>query len=73
MIKIIINEDKERENINYMYIGGYCNSCNSKTVSNILSIRQDGGNNGTIINLCDKCLLELKKTLDDLYGKNGVR
>lgn len=56
-----------------MYIGGYCNSCNSKTVSNILSIRQNGGNNGTIISLCDKCLLELKKTLDDLYGKNGVR
>ena len=66
MIKVISKNSKEKEKINYRQLGNFCNSCGSKIESNLLLIRQDGGNNGTIINLCDKCLIELKKKIEDL-------
>lgn len=66
MIKVINKNSEEKEKINYRHLGNFCNSCGSKTGSNLLSIRQDGGNNGTIINLCDKYLQELKKKIEDL-------
>ena len=40
---------KEKEKINYRHLGNFCNSCGNKIGSNILSIRQDGGNNGDYI------------------------
>ena len=65
MIKIIQKNSKEKEeNINYRYLGNFCNSCGSKTGSNLLVIKQDSGiGGGTIINLCDKCLQELKEKI----------
>lgn len=38
--------------------------------SNLLLIRQDSGNSGTIISLCDKCLQELKKKIEALEEEN---
>ena len=70
MIKVINKNNKEKEKINYRYLGNFCNSCGNKGGSNLLIIRQDGGNNGTIINLCDKCLQELKKKIEDLEVEN---
>ena len=66
MIKVINKNSKEKEKINYRHLCNFCNSCGNKGGSNLLIIRQDGGNNGTIINLCDKCLQELKKKIEDL-------
>lgn len=63
MIEIVT--DKDEKSIRYRYLHSYCLSCNTKS-SNLISIRQDGGNSGTIINLCDKCLQELKKKIEDL-------
>lgn len=64
MIKIIQKNSKEKEkNINYRHLGNFCNSCGSKTGSNLLVIKQDGGTGGTIINLCDKCLQEIKQKI----------
>ena len=66
MIKVINKNSEEKEKINYRHLDNFCNSCGNKCGSNLLIIRQDGGNNGTIINLCDKCLQELKKKIEDL-------
>ena len=63
MIKVINKNSEEKEKINYRHLGNFCNSCGNKGGSNLLIIRQDGG---TIINLCDKCLQELKKKIEDL-------
>ena len=49
MIEILNKNSKEKEKINYRQLGNFCNSCGSKIESNILSIRQDAGNSGTII------------------------
>ena len=68
MIKIINKNSKEKEKINYRQLGNFCNSCGSKIESNLLLIRQDSGNSGTIISLCDKCLQELKKKIEALEG-----
>ena len=64
MIKVINKNSKEKEKINYRQLGKFCNSCGSKIESNLLLIRQDSGNSGTIINLCDKCLQELKTKIE---------
>lgn len=66
MIEVINKNSKEKEKIHYRHLGNFCNSCGSKIGSNILSIRQDGGNSGTIISLCDDCLLELKRKIEEL-------
>ena len=70
MIKVINKNSKEKEKISYRYLGDFCNSCGSKIGSNILSIRQDGGNGGAIINLCNKCLQELKNKIESLEDEN---
>ena len=70
MIEIINKNSTEKEKINYRHLGNFCNSCGSKIESNILSIRQDTGNSGTIISLCDKCLHELKKKIENLEEEN---
>lgn len=66
MIKVISKNNKEKEKINYRQLGNFCNSCGSKIESNLLLIRQDSGNSGTIISLCDKCLQELKTKIATL-------
>lgn len=66
MIEVVNINSKESKKMKYRYIHSYCNSCNCKNSTNIISVRQDGLNSGTIINLCDKCLQELKKNIEDL-------
>lgn len=70
MIKVINKNSKEKEKINYRQLGNFCNSCGSKIEGNLLLIRQDSGNSGTIIILCDKCLQELKKKIEALEEEN---
>ena len=70
MIKVINKNSEEKEKINYRHLDNFCNSCGNKGGSNLLIIRQDGGNNGTIINLCNKCLQELKTKIEDLEVEN---
>lgn len=67
MIEIVTEKDKKSEILKYRYLHSYCLSCNTKS-SNLISIRQDGGNSGTIISLCDKCLIELKEQIKKLGG-----
>ena len=69
MIEIVTEKNKKSVILKYRYLHSYCLSCNTKS-SNLISIRQDGGNSGTIINLCDKCLQELKKKIEDLEVEN---
>lgn len=66
MIEIINKNSKEKEKINYRQLGNFCNSCGSKIETNLLLIRQDSGNSGTIISICDKCLQELKTKIEAL-------
>ena len=54
MIEIVTDKDEKSKSLR----------CNTKS-SNLISIRQDGENSGTIISLCDKCLQELKKKIAD--------
>jgi hypothetical protein len=70
MIKVINKNSKEKEKINYRQLGNFCNSCGSIIESNLLLIRQDSGNSGSIISLCDKCLQELKKKIEALEEEN---
>lgn len=70
MIKVINKNSEEKENINYRQLVNFCNSCGSKIESNLLLIRQDIGNSGTIISLCDKCLQELKTKIEALEVEN---
>ena len=64
MIEIVTDKDEKSKSLRYRYLHSYCLSCNTKS-SNLISIRQDGGNSGTIISLCNKCLQELKKKIAD--------
>ena len=64
MIEIVTDKDEKSKSLRYRYLHSCCLSCNTKS-SNLISIRQDGGNSGTIISLCDKCLQELKKKIAD--------
>lgn len=65
MIEIVTEKDEKGKSLKYRYLHSYCLSCNTKS-SNLISIRQDGGNSGTIISLCDKCLIELKEQIKKL-------
>lgn len=73
MIKVINKNSKEKEKINYRQLGNFCNSCGSKIESNLLLMRQDSGNSGTIISLCDKCLQELKNKIEALEVVNDKK
>ena len=70
MIEIINKNSKEKEKINYRQLGNFCNSCGSIIESNLLLIRQDSGNSGTIMSLCDKCLQELKTKIEAMEDEN---
>ena len=65
MIEIVTEKDEKGKSLKYRYLHSYCLSCNTES-SNLISIRQDGGNSGIIISLCDKCLHELKKKIENL-------
>jgi len=69
MIEIVTDKDEKSKSLRYKYLHSYCLSCNTKS-SNLISIKKDGGNSGTIISLCDKCLQELKKKIEDLEVEN---
>lgn len=65
MIKIIKNSEINKTT-KYRFYGVRCNCCNETNNVNVLDIRADGSNSGTILAICDKCLQELKKKIEDL-------
>lgn len=69
MIEVINKNSKESKKMKYRHIFSYCYSCNSNS-TNIISIRPNGGTSGIMINLCDKCLQELKKKIEALEDEN---
>lgn len=69
MIKIIKNNEINK-NTRYKFYATGCNCCNRTGNTNILEIRADNSNAGTIISICDKCLQELKKKIEDLEVEN---
>ena len=64
MIKIIKNNEIDK-NTRYKFYTTRCNCCNRTSNVNVLEIKVDGSNLGTIISVCDKCLNELKKKIAD--------
>lgn len=69
MIKIIKNNEIDK-NTRYKFYATRCNCCNGTNNVNVLEIKVDGFNFGTIIPICDKCLQELKKKIEDLEVEN---
>ena len=69
MIKIIKNNELDK-NTRYKIYATRCNCCNGIDSINVLEIRADNSNAGTIISICDKCLQELKKKIEDLEDEN---
>ena len=69
MIKII-KKSEINKTTKYRFYGVRCNCCNGTNNINILEIKADGSNSGTIIPICDKCLQELKKKIEDLEVEN---
>lgn len=65
MIKIIKNNEIDK-NTRYKFYATRCNCCTKTNNINVLEIKVDGSNSGTIIPICDKCLQELKKKIEDL-------
>ena len=65
MIKIIKNNELDK-NTRYKIYATRCNCCNGTGNTNVLEVRTDNSNTGTIISICDKCLQELKKKIEDL-------
>jgi hypothetical protein len=65
MIKIIKNSEIN-ETTRYRFYGVRCNCCNRTNNVNVLEIRADNSNGGTIISICDKCLQELKTKIEAL-------
>ena len=65
MIKIIKNNEINK-NTRYKIYATRCNSCNGTDNTNVLEIRADNSNAGTIISICDKCLQELKTKIESL-------
>lgn len=69
MIKIIKNNELDK-NTRYKIYATICNCCNGSGNTNVLEIRADNSNAGTIICICNKCLQELKKKIEDLEVEN---
>ena len=69
MIKIIKNNEIDK-NTRYKFYATRCNCCTRTNNINVLEIKVDGSNSGTIIPICDKCLQELKKKIEDLEVDN---
>ena len=72
MINIIKNNELDK-NTRYKIYATRCNCCNGIDNINVLEIRADNSNAGTIISICDKCLQELKKKIEDLEVENVER
>ena len=62
MIKIIKNNEIDKTT-RYIFYGVRCNCCNGTNNVNVLEVRAENSNAGTIISICDKCLQELKKKI----------
>nr|DAF45750.1 MAG TPA: TPL-binding domain in jasmonate signaling [Siphoviridae sp. ctxYv12] len=69
MIKIIKNSEINKTT-KYRFYGVRCNCCNKTNNVNVLDIRAEGSNSGIIIAICNKCLQELKKKIEDLEVEN---
>ena len=69
MIKIIKNSEINKTT-KYRFYGVRCNCCNETNNVNVLDIRAEVTNSGTIIAICNKCLQELKKKIEDLEVEN---
>lgn len=69
MIKLIKNSEINKTT-KYIFYGVRCNCCNGTDNTNVLEIRADNSNTGTIISICDKCLIELKEQIEKLGGEN---
>ena len=67
MIKIIKNSEINETTRCRLY-GDRCNCCNGTNNVNVLEIRAGNSNGGTIISICDKCLIELKEEIEKLGG-----
>lgn len=72
MIKLIKNSELKKT-ITYKFYGIRCNCCNSPNNVNVLEIRVENSSGGTIIDICDKCLIELKEQIEKLGGENVER
>lgn len=69
MIKLIKNSEINKTT-RYRFYGDRCNCCNGTNNVNVLEIRVENSNEGNIISICDKCLIELKKQIEKLGGEN---
>lgn len=69
MINIIKNNELDK-NTRYKIYATRCNCCNGIDNINVLEIRVDNSNASTIISICDKCLIELKKKIEALEVEN---
>lgn len=69
MIKLIKNSEINKTT-RYRFYGVRCNCCNRTDNVNILEIRAEDSNEGNIISICDKCLIELKEQIEKLGGEN---
>ena len=69
MIKIIKNNELDK-NTRYKIYATRCNCRNGTGNTNVLEVRADNSNAGTIISICDKCLQELKKKIEALEVEN---
>lgn len=67
MIKLIKNSEINKTT-RYRFYGDRCNCCNRTDNVNILEIRAEDSNEGNIISICDKWLVELKEQIDKLGG-----
>ena len=67
MIKLIKNSEINKTT-RYRFYGDRCNCCNRTDNVNILEIRAEDCNEGNIISICDKCLVELKEQIEKLGG-----
>ena len=61
------------KNTRYKIYATRCNCCNGTDNTNVLEIRADNSNAGTIIIICDKCLQELKIKIESLEDENVER
>ena len=69
MIKLIKNSEINKT-ARYRFYATRCNCCNGTNNVNVLEIRADNSNTGTIISICDKCLQELKTKIATLEDEN---
>ena len=65
MNKLIKNNELDK-NIQYRFYATRCNCCNGTSNINVLEVRADNSNAGTIVSICDKCLQELKAQIEAL-------